>query len=86
MLVSVPVLGEARTCLAARYPVGLSERPNDREIWMLGRETEWPRPLGTWPRDRDLRRPNWDGRRPHGFGRCPTLTMRRWPMAEPHHN
>jgi len=47
MFIIVPVLGEARTCLAARYPVGLAdrfgclaERPGGRDLWGLGRGSE----------------------------------------------
>ena len=97
--ITVSVLGEAGTHLAARCP----SQP-DRDLWRLGRETKRPRLLETWsrdqeaetfgdlaerprgqdlyrlvPRGRDLRRLNWDGRRPQVFGRLAPWESGRWP-------
>ena len=48
-IINVPVLDEAGTHLTVRCP----SQP-DRDLWRLGREIERPRPLETWPSDRDL--------------------------------
>ena len=66
----------------------LAKRPNGRDLCILGRLTNGRDLciLGRLTSGRNLWRLNWDGRRPHLFGRWPILTMRLWPTAEPYYD